>query len=221
MPFRSAVVLGVAAVVALAAARSLSGPDAGAVHDSQPADDRPAGAAILDRRSADFREDEEDSRVVAALEATLSRKDGHTTLSIRTSALGTRVDPPRGFEGIRGANHIAAREIASILAKGRAEVRVAGPAGSTSSGRVIGGLRGGIPERRLLPDGRVEHAPAGGVEQIVEAVFEAGLPGEGSFAVEVLVEGHVRVRVGCRIDAVGGRIRHLRSVAEHETGGGT
>lgn len=119
-----------------------------------------------------------------------------------------------------GSNTIAAREIASILAEGRAEVRIVGPAGSASRGRVLAGRRAEILERRLLADGRVEHVPAGGIAHTVEAVFDAPLEGDGRFTVEVVVDGHVRARATCVVDGDRGRITSLEGVAEHGSAGG-
>ena len=170
---------------------------------------------VLDERRADFLEDDDPSRIVAALSATLAREGGTATLTITASAVGPRVDPPPGFEGVRGTNLIAAEEIEAILAKGRAEVRVRGPGGAAGHGRATAGRAGEIVERRLLPDGRVEHAAAGGRSRIVEAVFEAPLVGVGEFVVEVVVDGHVRARATGRLGRETGRIASIEGVAEH------
>ena len=217
MPVRSLWIPLLVALPSLGVAAVLVGPRA----EREPS----AKTTILDRRLADFREDEDPARIIAALEAVFARDHGHSTLTIHVSAIGPRIVPPPGAEALSGSNTIAAREIASILAEGRAEVRIEGPAGARPEGpaprgRVSAGRRTEILERRLLADGRVEHVPAGGIAHVVEAVFEAPLEGDGRFTVEVVVDGHVRARATCVVDGDRGRVTSLEGVAEHGSAGG-
>ena len=211
---RDALILLAAAAVGAAAA--LAAP----VPESQFPPPAPTECAdeetTLDRRVADFLEDG-DSRIVGALEAVVTRRAEGTALTIRASAIGPRIAPPPGVEALSGSNDITAREIGAILADGRAEVRILGPAPSSARGCVLAGRREKILERRLLADGTVEHVPAGGTARVVEAVFDAPLPGEGRFHVEVVVDGRVRARATCVVGGGRGRITSLEGVAGHGT----
>ncbi len=171
-----------------------------------------ARTSVLDRRAADFREDEDSARVVASLEATLVRADGRTRLEIRACAVGPRVDAARGVRGVRGGNAIAAEEIAAIVAGGRAEVRVNGRA----VGTLAVGRSGEVLERRLGEDGDVEHVAARGAGPL-EVVFAAPLDRRDEVAdVEVVVDGRVRVRA--RVRDRGMRLVLLEGVAAHGRG---
>jgi hypothetical protein len=172
---------------------------------------------VLDRREADFCEGEE-ARVVAALEATLVRERGRNILRLRASALGPRVDAAPGAEGLRGANGITAREIESLLAGGRAQVRVHRDGHAAGTGRVRAGRCGEVPRRRLLADGRVEHR--GHRSSPVEVVFEAALSETGRHRVEVWVAGEERVRVEVVVHGHGGRVLSLQGLGGHAPEGG-
>jgi len=167
---------------------------------------------VLDHRAADFLEDEEGSRVVAALEAVLVREDEETRIEIRASAVGPRVDPARGASGIRGGNAISTEEIAAILAGRRAEVRVNG----ATVGAVATGRCGAVIERRLDEQGRLAHVAARGAGPL-EAVFSAPIDERDEVAeIEVVVDGRTRVRAQVRDR--GTRIARLEGVAAHGRG---
>src|SRR5262245_10943039 len=74
------------------------------------------GESALETRRLLFREDEQPSRVVAEVTATLVR-DGEGSLWLRflASATGSQVDPAPGWEGVAGVNRITAEEMGALL----------------------------------------------------------------------------------------------------------
>jgi hypothetical protein len=222
LPTRAACLL--AAIVAGAATVAVPVPPATDVvgtGESAPGPPEVPAPDVLDTRSADFPEDEDGSRVVAALEASLQRdRGGAARLVIRASAVGPRVVPPPGVEGVRGSNRICAEEIDAILGGGRAEVRVR--TGATGRAARTGVVREGrsarVLERRLSEDGEVRHVAEGGRRR-AEAVFEARLEGDGAFEVDVEVDGRVRVRATGRVGVGSGRITTLAGLSGHGTAG--
>ncbi len=172
-------------------------------------------AQVLDRREADFFEDEPGGRAVAALEARLEREGPRTWLRLRASPVGPRVTPPAGALGIGGSNRLSAQEIAAIVAGKRMEILAQGPAGR-ARGSVRLGERCEVRERRLHADGRVTHEEPADDPPAREACFEVALEGPGLHAVEVLVDGEVRVRARCRVAPEGGRILLLEGLGAHD-----
>src|SRR5204862_3427785 len=130
---------------------------------------------ILDRRRADYREDEDPSRILADLHAELVRDGSRAVLVVTASAIGPRVVAPPGVEGVAGSNSITSREIAALLEERRLDVVVRGPNGDESHGRALAGRLGTITQRRVEGDGSVVHAPVGGGPRLVELRCEAPL----------------------------------------------
>jgi hypothetical protein len=181
---------------------------------SGPREERPPRAAavrVLDERDADYREDVDPSRAVARWTARIVREEGpegeRTLLRMAFSAVGPRVVPPPGVEGLAGANAITAEEIESILDGGRATARVVRDGREQAPGVVRAGEPVLVPVRRVGADGAVSHGPFGGRPLCGEALAEAALDGEGRFAVDVVVDGRVRARATCVVR--GGRARIL------------
>jgi hypothetical protein len=172
-------------------------------------------ARVLDRREADFFEDEPGGRAVAALEARLEREGARTWLRLRASPAGPRVTPPAGALGIAGSNRLSAQEIATIIGAGRTEIVAQGPAGPTR-GAVRLGERCDVRERRLHDDGRVTHEPPAGDPPAREAFFEVALEGPGLHAVEVRVDGEVRIRLRCRVGVASGQVVLLEGLGAHD-----
>ncbi len=170
---------------------------------------------VLDRRTGDFFEDEPGGRVVAQLEARLEREGERLWLRLAASPAGPRVTPPAGALGIAGSNRLSAQEIVTILGAGRARIVAHGPAGETT-GSVRLGERCEVRERHLHDDGRVTHEEPAGDPPAREALFEVALEGPGLHAVEVLVDGEVRVRVRCRVGLEGGRVLLLEGLGAHD-----
>lgn len=179
-----------------------------------------ARAEVLDRRRADYREDEDPSRILADLQAELVRDGAGTRLLVAASAVGPRVVAPPGVEGVAGSNSITSREIETLLEEGRLDVVVRGPNGEEMPGRALAGRLGTIAQRRVQGDGTVVHVPAGGGPRLVELRCEAILLGEGRFDVEIRVDDVVRARARCRVDARGGRVLLLEGVGAHAPAGG-
>jgi hypothetical protein len=174
-----------------------------------------ARARDVHEARADFHEDEDPSRVVASLGATLTRTSRGARLDVTASALGARVVPPPGFEGVAGGNEIAARELRSLLEGERCVVRVLRGGAVAGHGHARAGRVDRVPTRRLAADGTVREGPRPGEVGPVEAAFVAVIRGDGEAVVEVVVDGKVRVRAVCRVRADALRIVSLASVAAH------
>ena len=174
----------------------------------------PQVARVLDRREADFFEDEPGGRAVAALHARLEREGTRTWLRLHASPVGPRVTPPAGALGIGGSNRLSAQEIATLVAARRLELVTQGPTGS-ARGSVCLGERCDVRERCLHADGRVTHEVPADDPPAREVCFEVALEGPGLHAVEVLVDGEVRVRARCRLGATGGQILLLEGLGAH------
>jgi hypothetical protein len=169
-------------------------------------------AIVLDERDGDYREDVDPSRVIARWHARIDRDaDGRTRLAMAFSAIGARVVPPPGAEGVAGANAITAEEIERILAEGRAEVRVARDDARLGGGRVRAGRAVEVPTRRVA-GADVAHVPHAGRTFSGEALVEADLPGDGRFVVDVLVDGRPRARATCHVRGSRARILALESL---------
>jgi hypothetical protein len=164
---------------------------------------------------ADFHEDEQPSRVVASLAATLTRTARGARLHVTASALGPRVVPPPGFEGVAGSNEIAARELRTLRVGDRCEVLVRRGDVVVGPGRVRGGRAAPVPIRRLDADGTVRERAGPAETGPVEAVFTADVPDGGEATVEVSLDGHVRVRAVCRVVRDEVRIVSLCGVSAH------
>ncbi|KAF0245373.1 MAG: hypothetical protein FD180_1688 [Planctomycetota bacterium] len=188
---------------------------AGCRAPADPAEASPRCApVVLDERRLDFTEDEGSGRVVADVRAFLLLEDGRVRLRISASAVGPRVDPVPGFQGIRGANRIAAEELQSILRKERGMLATRRGTGvETERGREA--RRGRIPERRLNPDGTLDLDAESREEFPLEAVFETAPPGDGVYTTELVVDGRPRLRVVYRVKDNSGRISALEAVDGH------
>jgi hypothetical protein len=172
-----------------------------------------AGETVLDARRADVREDEGGGRAVAEARACLVRDGDGIRLRVVASALGPFVDPPPGFEGVRGANAITAREMESILREGaiRARTRVRG-ADRAPTFRFREGRRATFPERRRLPARGGVSPPRPGREVLLaELVAESDPLGEGVHETEFLVRDVPRLVVRYVVSGGAGKILELRS----------
>ena len=174
-----------------------------------------ATVADVHQLRADFHEDEQPSRVVAALAATLERTGRGARLRLTASALGPRVVPPPGFEGVAGSNEIAARELRSLLVRDRCTVLVRRGDRVVGRGGAHEGRAAAVPVRRLDADGTVRERAGPAETGCVEAVFTAAVPDGGESVVEVSLDGRVRVRAVCRIDRDEVRIVSLCGVSAH------
>jgi hypothetical protein len=198
------------AASAAALAHAGAGEAQGARGEAEPREPR-----VLHHLASDFVEDEPGARVLAALEARVLHFGGRTWLRLDASPIGPRVVAPPGYRGVAGSNRRTAEEIAAALADGRLEVRVRGPRG-TARGHAFAGDLSEVLERRLLPDGRVEHVTASFEAPCRDVRFEVDLGGEGTHDVEVLLDGRVRIRATVRLAGGRARIERLESLGAHD-----
>jgi hypothetical protein len=201
-------------VVAVAIAASGSVAHEGKVESSAGAPHVVSAPRLLHSVSADFLEDERGGRVLAALEARLLRQGDRTWLYLSASPVGPRVVSPPGVEGVAGYNRISAREIAALAGRGRISVVARGPRGRTAGTVRLGEVRE-VLERRLRADGVVEHVAVDLGEPSREVCFEVELDGPGLHEVEVLADGHARVRVRCCNGRDAGRVLAVASLSAH------
>jgi len=166
---------------------------------------------VLDSRRIDYLEGEGDERAVAEVRAVLVRDGEEVRLRITASALGPFVDPPAGFEGVRGANPITAREMEALLEERAIRASSIVDGGSRAVPfRFREGTRASLPERRRLPDRSVSPPRPGREIRLVEIVAESGPLEEGLHETEMLVRGAPRLQLRYRVTDEGGRILDLR-----------
>jgi len=151
---------------------------------------------VLAARVADYVDEGDGGRVHAEIGAELRRAAGGQRLWLRLSATGSRVDPVPGFEGVRGANRITARELGQLLDAGelRLRTRRRGTAAAVDGDfRVT--RRGRVPIRATAADGGVDLHAETTQEFVLEVVADSGALGDGEFVAEVLARGVPRLRV--------------------------
>jgi hypothetical protein len=176
-----------------------------------------APAVLLDSRRIDYFEDEGTGRRLAELRVVLERDPGGVSLRIVASAVGPRIDPIPGWQGVSGANRITAEELASILSRGRLSVEVDGVApGEPGLGTVHGGRRGRIPERRRQPDGEIDFSALTGEVYPLELVAVTPPLGSGVRRTRLLLDGQPRLEVTTFSGRDSGRIREVRMLSEHD-----
>ena len=113
---------------------------------------------LLDEVSADYLEDELTNRVLGAIHVQLRREAGPEAGEVRVHvtarADGPNVDPIPGYRGVRGGNHITARELEKLLETGRLKIVTQTAHDNTKHfGTCTPGRRGRIPERRVDENG--------------------------------------------------------------------
>jgi hypothetical protein len=186
----------------------------------ESADAPPRGAApavLLDSRHVDYLEDEGTGRRLAELRLDLACKAGAVSLRIVATAVGPRVDPVPGWQGVAGANRITAEELGSILRRGRLSVEVDGVApGEPGLGTVHGGRRGHIPERRRRADGEIDFSALTAEEYPLELVAITPPLGSGARRTRLLLDGKSRLEVTTFTGRDRGRIREVRMLSEHD-----
>lgn len=170
---------------------------------------------LLDRRTADYLENGATGRAIAAVTATLAGGRQGAELTLALSASGPFVDPVPGFEGIRGANLITARELDAIVRERRIGVRTrAAGSNLTTRGTWRVGRRGPIPMRRLVK-GRIVWDSRSERDYVLELVISGGRVQDGTYATEVIVDGRPRLRVRYEARGGAGRILSLASLDDH------
>jgi hypothetical protein len=166
-----------------------------------------APSRVLDARRERFVEDEAGGRTLAALDVELVRDGGRARLSLVAHAEGPEVDPVPGLAGVRGANRITARELDRIASGRLLEVRTRrlDLDGAAIEGEYRVVRRGGVPERRVLADGRIDVAAK--TEELALALgVDGGAVDPGRFATELTLGGRVRLSVEFRFDGERGAI---------------
>lgn len=150
----------------------------------------------LDSARHDYR-DHDDGRTNAAVRAAVRPEGDTTLLELTVSALGPLVEPPRGFEGISGANRITAEELEMLL-DGRRTLSgetLHAATGMLDAGTFREGSRGRLPVRRLLCDGRIVYHGLTRDELPLELILQSRLDGDGDHWVTWRVDGIPRLRV--------------------------
>ncbi len=152
----------------------------------------------------DYRDDH-DGRILASVTA---RLDGRL-LEISIRPWGPRVEAPSGFEGFRGENVRASREIGKLLAQGKLAVATTDEVASRVE------LRRGTFRLRVEEAGRIVEREVGGL--VREFVYRAELRPAGEFRTVFRVAGIPRLELRGWIGAEGGRLAGFRALAAHES----
>ena len=203
---------GLVAVAMLASARRAAAPPL--PRDAAPRD---AAPLALDRRVLAFREDDEPSRVVAEVTATVEAREDGVHAVVAASATGPRVHGAPGPLSVHGGNRITAEELTALLARDGVVLRPRGGGGRASGprGPVAVVARGRVHERRLEADGRVRHVEVGAPDGAVGVAGTTEVVPEGTTTFEVVADGRVRVRCVVRVGDGGARVLRLVQVDEH------
>lgn len=167
----------------------------------------------LDTAALEYR-DHEGRGANAGVRATLERSKEAVVLRLLVSATGPTVEPPPGFEGRRGANVITAEEL-DMLVTGRRQLRGVTvhpePQGPSECRRRVTRYDG-LPVRRLLPDGRIDHQALTRRFYPVELALTSRLFGDGVHTSTWTVDGEPRLRATVELRGDRGRIVKLEAL---------
>lgn len=147
----------------------------------------------LARRSFHYK-DASDDRTTAIVDVRLVGDGDVYRVLATVSAVGPFVDPIVGWQGIRGANIVTARELEMVLALGPVVVS-RGSNGELSFGRSREGKRGRLPLRRWDENGRFIFDALTEREHTLELLNESGDLANGSHVTEIQILGTPRLRV--------------------------
>lgn len=151
--------------------------------------------------------DDDDQRPLADLHFNVEPKQ-QQNLKITVSALGPNVEPIAGFRGIQGANRYTAEELELIFAGHHiAEVVTEFDDGQSVAGRILSGRYGTLPERRLLPSGRIDFLAQTLRDYPLELVVDPQTQTSGRRRTVVIVNGRPRLR--CVYNIINGRVEGL------------
>jgi len=162
--------------------------------------------------------DDRDGRNLADVRLTVKRQSDVPTLEILISAVGFNVDPIPGYRGVKGANRYTAEELALILS-GQHDVLVTTSRSALSGltrGSIHEGLRGRIPQRRLLSSGRIDFLAETALEYPLEVKLNTGPIPRGTQQTEVLIDGIPRMRITFHFDGRRAQITGFESVGDPE-----
>ena len=169
-------------------------------HEDTPAPD--PFAAALHERQFDYR-DHYDGRIVANVQARLVIMPAGTELRVTVSAVGPRVQPDPGFEGIGGVNLTTAKEMSGILARGDLVVRTRPvDGGAATTGWYHPTRRGRLNMRRVRPDGMIDHQARTPVAYVWEWIAVSGPLKSGEYETALLVKGRNRLRIRFTVDPI-------------------
>lgn len=150
-------------------------------------------------------------RVVATIRAELWQEGAYARLLLYPCALGERVVPMPGFEGVPGGNRMTADELGR-LASGDSELRIVvrPRTGAEVSGDASVSQRGHLPVKRLLPDGTLELSGVEAFERVLELELRTERLAPGDWIAEVYAGGHMRLVVELRWADAAGEILAVR-----------
>ena len=152
--------------------------------------------------------DDDDQRPLADLRFDVEPENPQS-VKITVSATGPNVEPIAGFRGIRGTNRYTAEELELILQGTHVvEVVTKFDDGQSVVGQILKGRHGTLPERRLIPRGRIDFLARTDREYPLELVVDPQTSSAGRRRTDVIVNG--RPRLHCEYDIVNGRIQGLR-----------
>lgn len=169
----------------------------------------------LDGRDDLYYENGTSGRAIATVRTDLSRRGSREAcLDLAIRATGPFVDPVPGFEGIRGANRITARELDDITRGRRISIATKSADGTAVHGSWRAGARGRIPQRKLVR-GKVVWNGWSDREYVIELLLSSGNVGPGRHEMTVVVDRRDRLRVRFTFDGNRGTIDSIESLDEH------
>lgn len=151
--------------------------------------------------------DDDDQRSLADLRFAVDSPN-EQNLRITVSAVGPNVESIGGFRGVQGGNRYTAEELGLIL-NGVHEIAIVTSYedGRRVTGRFSEGRSGTLPERRLLPTGRIDFLARTALEYPLELTVDPQTKASGLRTTLVVLNGQSRLR--CRYSIVDGRIKDL------------
>ncbi len=177
---------------------------------------KPPQVEVLDETYADYLEDEQTNRILAGIQVQLRRTGDETRVHLTASAEAPNVDQVPGYRGLRGANHITARELERTLTSGQLRI-VTQLADSRTKhlGTCRPGRRGHIPERRVDEDGKLLLHALSKRDYLLEVHCRSVPLPDGEHDTYVEVKGVPRLRVQTVVREGTGRIVSVESLGGH------
>ncbi len=171
---------------------------------------------ILDETYADYLEDEQTNRILAGIQVQLRRAGDETRVHLTASAQAANVDQVPGYRGLRGANHITARELEKTLTSGQLRIVTQHAESSTKHfGTCWPGRRGRIPERRVDENGKLLLRALSKREYLLEVHGRSVALPDGEHDTYVEVKGVPRLRVRTVVREGMGQIVSVQSLGGH------
>jgi hypothetical protein len=164
--------------------------------------------------------DDHDGRRLADIRLKIVEREGRRSLAMVISAVGAQVEPIPGFAGVRGANRHTAEQIENILS-GRFSFLVTTEAEDGSApwlGQWRAGRHGSIPQRRLLPSGRIDVLAVTPREYPLELLIDTKGLVEGRQTTQLWFDGVPRLRVVYQLARNEVRILEFKSLGSEPSG---